>query len=376
MPTFGLNLPEYPWEQLAPYREIAEQYQGPLVNLSIGTPIDSTPSIVRDALVNTSDAHGYPTTHGTLQLRESIACWYERRRSVTGLNPQQIMPTVGSKELIAWLPFLLGLGAHDVVVRPRIAYPTYDIGAQLAGAQHIAADSLEELDEDTRSRVKLIWVNSPSNPTGAVTSLEQMRALVEQARDLGAIVASDECYAELGWGQWDAQRGGTAVPSLLDSYVTQGRFDHLLSVYSLSKQSNMAGYRAAFVAGDEQLILNLVNSRKHAGMIVPAPVQSAMIAALDDDQHVQAQKDVYRARRERLLPAVQNFGIQVEESEAGLYLWGSAGEDTWSTVERFARLGILVGPGVFYGSEGEGYVRIALTGSDEDIDRAVERLRR
>jgi succinyldiaminopimelate transaminase len=374
MSSFGLQLPDYPWDAMAPYAQKAAEHPGGAVNLSIGTPVDSTPAVVREALAAAADAPGYPTTHGTAELREAIVDWFGRRRNVPGMDPEAVMPTVGSKELVAWLPTLLGLGAGDVVVRPVVAYPTYDIGAILAGATPVAADNLADLDAQTRSRVKLVWVNSPGNPTGIVRDRAELRTLVEDARSLGAVVASDECYAELGWGAWDTARGGQAVPSVLDPYVAQGSHEGLLCAYSLSKQSNLAGYRAAFLAGDPALMPNIINSRKHAGMIVPFPVQAAMRAALRDDAHVQEQKDLYRSRRERLLPALENFGVQIRHSEAGLYLWGSAGEDTWTTVGRLAELGIVTGPGVFYGEAGNGCVRVALTGSDERIDAAVERL--
>lgn len=371
--AFGLNLPDYPWDAMAPYVQEAQQHPGGAVNLSIGTPVDPTPEIVQRALRDASNAPGYPTTHGTPELREAISGWYRRRRSVT-LDPADILPTVGSKELVAWLPTLLGLGAGDVVVRPTVAYPTYDMGAHFAGATPVAADSLAELDSATRARVRLVWVNSPSNPTGAVQDVAALKAIVDDARALGAMVASDECYAELGWGAWDPDRGGQAVPSILDERVSGGSADLLLSVYSLSKQSNLAGYRAAFVAGDTAVLPNLINSRKHAGMIVPFPVQEAMRAALADDAHVAAQKNLYRARRDQLIPALEAFGLTIHSSDAGLYLWASAGEDTWLTVKRFAELGIIVGPGTFYGDAGNGFVRIALTGSDERVAAAAARL--
>ena len=371
---FGLDLPDYPWEAMAPYLAKATEHPGGAVNLSIGTPVDPTPALIQDALKAAADAPGYPTVHGTPALREAIAGWFERRRGVAGLDPRNIMPTVGSKELVAWLPLLLGLKPGDVVVRPKVAYPTYDIGATLAGVASVATDNLDELDEATRSRVRLIWVNSPGNPTGSVRDADSLRTLVEQARELGAVVASDECYAELGWGAWDVQRGGQPVPSILDPRVAGGSHQGLLAVYSLSKQSNVAGYRAAFVAGDPDLMPNLVNSRKHAGMIVPYPIQEAMRVALGDDAHVEAQKDLYRGRRERLVPALLDFGLEIKESDAGLYLWSTAGEGTWETVSRLAERGIVVGPGVFYGEAGNGYVRVALTGTDERIDAAVARL--
>ena len=379
--TYGLNLPEYPWEALAPYRATAAAHPDGPVDLSIGTPVDPTPQNIREALAAASDAPGYPTTHGTPALREAIAEWFARRRGVTGLSPDAIMPTVGSKELVAWLPFLLGLGTHpetgerDVVVYPRAAYPTYEIGARLAGADHYAADSLTELPEDVKRRVRLVWVNSPANPNGVVRGVEQLRELVRHARDIGAVVASDECYAELGWGEWDTARGGKPVPSILDERVCAGDFTGLFAAYSLSKQSNLAGYRAAFIAGDAQIMPNIINTRKHAGMIVPAPVQSAMIAALTDDAHVAAQKDIYRARREILVEAITAAGGTIEGSEAGLYLWTTFGESTWESIERLAKLGIVAGPGVFYGEGCDGYVRIALTASDAAVAAAAERLK-
>ncbi|MGA7203491.1 MAG: succinyldiaminopimelate transaminase [Specibacter sp.] len=373
-PPFGLQLPEYPWDAMAPYQAMAAKHPDGVVNLSIGTPVDPTPALIQEALVAAADAPGYPTTHGTPALRQAIVDWFARRRNVPGLNPDDVMPTVGSKELVAWLPMLLGLGAGDVVVRPTVAYPTYDMGAVFAGATAIAADNLDELDADTRARVRLVWVNSPGNPTGIVRDVASLRELVRQARELGAVVASDECYGELGWGPWDPENGGEPVPSILDPRVSGGSTDGLLAVYSLSKQSNVAGYRAAFVAGDSAIMANLVNSRKHAGMIVPYPVQEAMRVALGDDAHVSAQKELYRRRRAVLVGALEDFGLTIHHSEAGLYLWCTAGEDTWTTIGRLAELGIVAGPGVFYGEAGNGFIRVALTGTDERIAAAARRL--
>ena len=371
---FGLQLPEYPWEALAPYLATAAAHPGGIVNLSIGTPVDPTPALIQDALKAAANAPGYPTTHGTPALRQAVVDWFARRRNVPGLDPVDVMPTVGSKELVAWLPLLLGLGEGDVVVRPSVAYPTYDMGAVFAGATPVAADSLDELDAGTRARVRLVWVNSPGNPTGIVRGVSELASLVRAAREIGAVVASDECYGELGWGPWDVENGGEAVPSVLDPRVSGGANEGLLAIYSLSKQSNVAGYRAAFVAGDGAIVANLVNSRKHAGMIVPHPVQEAMRVALGDDAHVQEQKALYRRRREQLVGALEAFGLTIHHSEAGLYLWCTAGEDTWTTISRLAELGIVAGPGTFYGDAGAGFIRVALTGSDERIGAAVRRL--
>lgn len=371
---FGLQLPDYPWDAMAPYRDIAARHPDGVVDLSIGTPVDPTPALIQDALASAADAHGYPTTHGTQALRQAIGDWFARRRGVTGLDPRDILPTVGSKELVAWLPLLLGLRAGDVVVRPTVAYPTYDVGAHLAGATPVAADSLDELPDDVRARVRLVWINSPGNPTGEVLDVPALKTVVDDARALGAVVASDECYGELGWGAWDPADGGEPVPSVLDPRVCGDSHTNLLAVYSLSKQSNVAGYRAAFTAGDPAIVANLVNSRKHAGMIVPYPVQEAMRAALADDAHVAAQKDLYRRRRAVLVPALERAGFTVSGSVAGLYLWVSNGQGTWDTIGMLAGLGILAGPGVFYGDAGNGFVRVALTGTDERVDAAAARL--
>lgn len=363
------SLPDFPWDSLTPFRERAAAHPDGVVDLSVGTPVDPTPAVVQEALRAAADASGYPTTHGTLALRQAVVDWFARTRGVTGLTADAVLPTVGSKELVAWLPSLLGLGEGDVVVHPASAYPTYDVGARLAGATALATDDVAAWS--SRGDVKLVWINSPSNPTGRVLSRTELRDVVEAARRIGAVVASDECYAALAWDEpWVSQ----GVPSILDPEVCGGSHEGLLAVYSLSKQSNLAGYRAAFVAGDAAVIADLLETRKHAGMIVPAPVQAATAAALADDAHVAEQRERYRARREALLPAVRGAGFEVAGSEAGLYLWATRGEDCWDTLGYLADRGIIVAPGAFYGVEAARHVRIALTATDERIGQAVLRL--
>jgi len=363
---------EYPWDALAPFVERARRHPGGIVDLSIGTPVDPTPAVVREALAAASDAPGYPTTHGTATLREAVSEWFARRRGVPGLDPAHVLPTVGSKEAVALLPALLGLGPGDVVVHPEIAYPTYDVGARLAGATPLAADDVAAWEH--RDDVRLVWVNSPANPHGAVHPVEHLQRVVSAARRIGAVVVSDECYAELAWSEPYASDG---VPSLLDPRVTGGTREGLLVAYSLSKQSNVAGYRAAFLAGDGALVAELVRLRKHMGMIVPAPVQAAMTVALRDDEHVAAQRAVYARRRALLLAGIESAGLVVDRSEAGLYLWvrpDGAPQDCWQTVSDLADLGLVVGPGAFYGEAGRGHVRIALTAGDERVAEAAARL--
>ena len=321
------RLPDFPWDSLAPYKERASSHAGGLVDLSVGTPVDPTPDVVRAALAAAADAHGYPQTWGTLDLREAVAAWFARRRGVPDVNSDGVLPTVGSKELVAWLPTLLGAGPGDVVAFPALAYPTYDVGARIAGAWPAPMRSLSDLGPMTSARTpKLLWVNSPSNPTGQVLGIEHLAKVVRWARQHGVIVASDECYAELDWRADDMAVGAGlatagAVPSILDPRVCDGSHEGLLAVYSLSKQSNMAGYRAAFVAGDPALVGRLLEIRKHAGMMVPWPVQQAMVAALSDDSHVAQQKARYGIRRGRLRFALQGAGYRIEHSDAGLYLW-------------------------------------------------------
>ncbi len=297
-------------------------------------------------------------------MREAVAAWFARRRGVPGLDPAGVLPTIGSKELVAWLPTLLGLGPEHTVVVPRVAYPTYDVGARIAGCRVVVADATTALGPGP---VDLVWVNSPSNPTGQVLGVEHLAKVVAWARERGAVVASDECYAELAWE-------GQPVPSVLDPAVCGGSHEGLLAVYSLSKQSNLAGYRAAFVAGDPALVGRLLEVRKHAGMIVPAPVQAATVAALGDDEHVARQREVYRARREVLRTALRDNGFRIDHSAAGLYLWATRDEDCWDTVAWLAQRGVLVAPGSFYGEAGRRHVRIALTATDLAIGAVPERL--
>ena len=374
------GLPDFPWDALAPYARRAREHPDGIVDLSIGTPVDSTPALLREVLASAADAPSYPTVAGTPEVHRAVATWFERVRGTGELPGLGVMPVVGSKELVAWLPLLLGLGAGDVVVHPEIAYPTYDVGARIAGATPVPADATTALGPDTS--VRLMWLNSPANPTGRVLPVEHLAKVVAWARQRGVVVASDECYCDLGWtSDWDPALGGERIPSVLDPRVTGGDLTGVLAVCSASKRSNLAGYRAGFVAGDPVLVQRLVAARKHAGMIVPAPVQAVLAASLGEDAHVAEQKARYAARRAHLLPALEAFGLRVDHSEAGLYLWATpvpgtpgASDDCWSTVARLADLGVLVAPGSFYGVAGRAHVRVALTAPDERVAAAAARL--
>lgn len=354
-------LPDFPWDSLAEDRTLAQSHPEGIVDLSVGTPVDPVPDVVRAALGGPAAAEpGYPTTHGTASLRAAVAGSLSRRFGVT-VDPADVLPTIGSKELVAWLPALLGVGPGDTVAVPELAYPTYEVGARLAGAECVRADATASLGP---RRVALIWVNSPSNPTGRVLPPVHLRKVVEWARERGTVVASDECYLSLSDG----------AASILHPDVCGGSHEGLLAVHSMSKSSNLAGYRAGFVTGDPALVATLLEVRKHAGMMVPRPVQAAMEAAAGDDAHVAAQATVYAQRRARLRLAVEAAGLRVQHSGAGLYLWATAGEPGRATVRRFAAKGILVAPGEFYGPAGAQYVRLALTATDERLSAAVRRL--
>ncbi|WP_037182653.1 succinyldiaminopimelate transaminase [Rhodococcoides fascians] len=361
--SVAAGLPDFPWDSLTAAKDKASAHPDGIVNLSVGTPVDPVAPIIRDALNSVSDQPGYPTTLGTDALRSAAAESLARRYGVTGIDPSAVLPAIGTKEMIAWLPKLLGLGADDLVVIPELAYPTYEVGALLAGARVTRADGLNRLGPENAS---LVFVNSPSNPTGKVLPVDHLRKVVAWARERGAVVVSDECYLGL---TWEAE-----AVSVLDPRVSDGDHTNLLAVHSLSKTSNLASYRAGFVTGDPVLVKDLLEVRKHAGMMVPLPVQAAMTAALDDDAHENEQRERYRARRTELKSAVEKAGFTVDHSEAGLYLWATRGEYCRDTVDWLAERGILAAPGEFYGPGGTRHVRIALTATDERIHAAAERL--
>lgn len=361
--TVSSRLPDFPWDRLAPYAAKARAHPDGVVDLSVGTPVDPTPEVVQQALREATDWPGYPTTIGLPETRQACVDWLARSHGVTGLGLDGVLPVVGSKELVAQLPLHLGVGAGDLVVIPEVAYPTYDVGARLAGADVLAADSLTAIGP---RRPALLWLNSPSNPTGRVLPPDHLRKVVEWCRERGVLLVSDECYVECTWE-------GTAY-SVLHPEISGGSHAGILAVHSLSKRSNLAGYRCAFVAGDTAVVAELLAVRKNLGLIMPGPTQQAMVAALQDDAHAEEQHGRYAARRQVLRGALESAGFRVDHSEASLYLWASRDEDCWETVDRLAGLGILVAPGAFYGHAGRQHVRVAFTATDERVAAAAARL--
>lgn len=357
------RLPDFPWDQLTPYAETARAHLNGIVDLSIGTPVDPTPEVVQQALRDAADSPGYPVTTGLRETRQACIDWLSRRFGVTGLGLDAVLPSIGSKELIAGLPVQLGLGPGDLVVQPALAYPTYEVGAALAGAEVVATDSLTSVGPRNPA---LVWVNSPSNPTGRVLPPDHLRKVVDWCRERGVLLVSDECYLECGWD--------VDPVSVLHPEINGGSLRGILAVHSLSKRSNLAGYRCAFVAGDPAVVRELLAVRKNLGLMMPGPMQRAMVAALDDDEHVAEQHARYAARRELLRHVLEGAGFRIDHSEASLYLWATRDEPCWDTVARLAEHGVLVAPGSFYGRAGERHVRVALTATDERVRAAAARL--
>ena len=357
------RLPDFPWDKLASYAARAREHSAGIVDLSVGTPVDPTPQVVQDALRAAADAPGYPLTIGREATRQACVDWLARRHGVTGLGLDGVLPVIGSKELIASMPSHLGIGAGDLVVYPEIAYPTYEVGAVLAGARAVATDSLTSLGPETP---RLLWLNSPSNPTGRVLPVDHLKKVVDWCRERGVLLVSDECYIECVWE-------GSAL-SVLHPDVCGGSHEGVLAVHSLSKRSNLAGYRCAFAAGDPTVIAELLAVRRNLGLMMPAPQQAAMVAALDDDAHAEEQHARYAARRTTLRAAFEDAGFRIDHSEAALYLWATRDEDCWATIAWLADRGILAAPGAFYGRAGERHVRVAFTATDERVVAAAARL--
>jgi succinyldiaminopimelate transaminase len=350
------QLPDFPWDALVPFGDKARAHPNGIIDLSQGTPVDPTPDFIQQAFRDASNSPSYPFTAGTPELRAAIKNWATQRLGATG--DFDVLPVIGSKELVAWLPTLIE--ATKVLI-PEIAYPTYHVGALLAGAQSIPVP----IDAASWPKADLAWLNSPSNPTGRVHSAQEIKTCIDWSRNNNSILISDECYLE-----FDHTAHSLSVLS-----QTGGDNRNILAVHSLSKRSSMAGYRAAFMIGDSQLIARIREIRKHAGMIVPLPVQKAMTVALSDDEHVTQQRDRYNARKDAMRPALVSNGFTIEYSDSGLYLWCTRNEDAWKSVEWMANLGILVTPGSFYGQAGAQHIRVAMTATDAQIAEAVIRLK-
>lgn len=350
------QLPDFPWDALAPYGDKARLHPLGIIDLSQGTPVDPTPEFIQEIFRNSSNSPSYPFTAGTPELRAAIGKWAVDRLGATG--DFDVLPVIGSKELVAWLPTYL---QSQKVLIPEIAYPTYHVGAVLAGADSVPV----AVDAASWPKADLAWLNSPSNPTGRVHSIDEVKACIDWARRHGSILVSDECYLE-----FDHTAHSVSVLS-----QTGGDNKNILAVHSLSKRSSMAGYRAAFLVGDSALVGQIREIRKHGGMMVPLPVQKAMTAALADNDHVTQQRGRYNARKGIIRPALESVGFTIEHSESGLYLWCTRNEDAWTSIDWLSARGILATPGSFYGQAGARHIRVAMTATDAAILDAAQRLK-
>ena len=349
------KLPDFPWDALAPYGASAKKHPQGAIDLSVGTPVDATPDFIQKAFREASNSPRYPVTVGTLELREAITQWAKKFLGASG--DFGVLPLIGSKEFVAWLPTFL---EAQTVLYPDVAYPTYVVGSLLAQAEATPVS----IDTATWPQADMAWVNSPSNPTGRVHSEVEFKSAIEWSRKNRSVVVSDECYLEFG---------DSVTPTSILKY-TEGDNTNILAMHSLSKRSSKAGYRAAFVVGDPALIARILEVRKHAGMMVPLPVQVAMIAALSDEVHVAEQRARYNARRATLAPALQAAGFVIENSEAGLYIWATRHENCWDSISWLADIGIIATPGIFYGALGSSHIRIAMTATDLQISEAASRI--
>jgi succinyldiaminopimelate transaminase len=367
----GFVPPPYPYERLDALQRLADSLAGGVVDCSIGTPCDPVPDVaVHAAAAALSSSMGYPTSAGSPGLREAAAAWIARRFAVD-VTADGVGACVGTKELVAALPHLLRLRTpgRDTVLYPAVAYPTYEMGATLAGCRAVPVPvdtdwhlDLSAVSDSDAERALLLWVNEPGNPTGSVGDRESFGAIANWARTRGVVVASDECYVEF-------------APE--PASILEAGLGGVLAVHSLSKRSNMAGMRCGFYAGDPDLVTYLVETRKHAGFMVPTPVQAAAAAALDDDDHVALQRARYEERRKLVADGLAAHGLVHDGGPCSFYLWLHAEgthDDGWEIAARLAHAGTLVSPGDLYGAAGADHVRLALVQPAERLQLALERL--
>ena len=366
--TTGFVPPPYPYDRLDALKPIAAAHDGGAVDLSIGDPCDAPPPAVVEALASSAKERSYPASIGFPAYRDAARGWMDRELGVE-VGSDQLAACIGTKEFVAGIPHWLRLRTpdRDTVLYPAISYPSYAMGAELAGARAVpvpvTADGRSDLaaiDPADAARALCLWVNSPGNPTG---DLDDLGAAAAWGRAHDVPVLSDECYVEF---TWEGPR----------RTILEHGLDGVLAVHSLSKRSNLAGVRAGFYAGDGDLVGYLSELRKHAGFMVPGPVQAAAVAAWDDQHHVDVQRERYRERLERARSILAGIGVDAQMPGGAFYLWAPAPDgDAWALVDRLAReAGAIVSPGGFYGPDGEGFIRVAVVQPDDRLDLVARRL--
>ncbi len=365
----GFVPPPYPYDRLNTLKPLAEAHEGGMVDLSIGTPYDPPPASVVEALGHSDAERGYPPSIGTPAFRTAAASWLNRLVG-TDLDPANVAAAIGTKEFVAGLPQWLKLRTpdRDTVLYPAISYPSYAMGATLAGCRAVPVPvddqwriDLSQIDPADAERALCLWVNTPGNPAGG---LDDLGAAAAWGRANGVPVFSDECYIEFTW---------EGEPRSILEHGSEG----VVAVHSLSKRSNFAGARAGFYGGDADLVHYLSEVRKHAGFMVPGPVQAAAVVSFGDQAHVELQKARYLERLQMARELIATFGVDAPIPGGGFYLWAPAPDgDAWAFAETLARdAGILVSPGEFYGEAGAGHVRIAVVQPTEQLQRALDRVR-
>lgn len=366
----GFVPPPYPYDRLADIVAVAAAHDGGAVDLSIGTPGDPPAPAVLDALASSGTERGYPPSIGTEALRAAVAEWFDRRFGVD-VDPSDVGAAIGTKELVAGLPHWLRLRdpSRDTVLYPEVSYPSYAMGATLAGCRAVPVPmddrwrlDLSRVDPADAARALCLWANTPGNPAGG---LDDLTAVAEWGRRHRVPVFSDECYVEFTWSGPPARPGQAPGATVLSS-GTEG----VVAVHSLSKRSNLAGLRVGFYAGDPELVHYLQEVRKHAGFMVPGPAQAAAVVALGDQRDVDVQRERYRMRLARMAGILEGIGIAAPLPDGGFYLWVPAPDgDAWRLAQRLAaELGIVSSPGEFYGHAASGHVRLALVQPDAALD--------
>ena len=364
----GFELPPYPYDGLIPARAVAAERFGSAIDMSVGTPFDAPPQVVLDAIASSNSERGYPPSIGTASFREAAAGWLDGQFSVS-IDPKQIGATIGLKEFVAGLPHWLKLRTpeRDTVLYPAVSYPSYAMGADLAGCRSVPVPvddqwrlQVDAIDPADAERALCLWLNTPGNPAGG---LDDIDAAAAWGRANGVPIFSDECYIEF---TWDGP-GRT---------ILQTGEDGVVAVHSLSKRSNLAGMRSGFYAGDAELVHWLQEIRKHSGFMTPGPTQAAAVAALSDQVHVDEQRERYWSRLQAMAEVVGEMGLHAPMPGGGFYLWVPAPNgDAWALTNRFAEeLGLIVSPGEFYGPAGADHVRIAVVRPDTDIETVRSRL--
>ncbi len=375
----GFEPPPYPYDRLTEIQQLAASHDGGAINLSVGVPCDPPPESVLAAIGGSGTERSYPASIGTLEFRQAAAGWLSRLLASGNPSPllssDDVRATIGSKEFVAGLPHWLHLRqpSKDTVLYPAISYPSYAMGAELAGCRAVPVSvdqdwriDLSTVSDEDVERALCLWVNTPSNPTGALDDLVDIAAW---GREHDVLVVSDECYIEFTWL-------GSPRSILAASHASGDNFEGLLAVHSLSKRSNLAGARSGFYAGDPDWLHYLSEVRKHAGFMPPGPTQAAAIAAFDDTAGVVQQRQRYHGRLTKMIDVLARLGADVEMPEGGFYLWAEAPDgDAWGFAKKLASdAGVVVSPGEFYGAAGESHIRLAVVQPDDRLDLVAERL--